>query len=138
MRSRSSSRCSSWAARRRRSSVSTRALMSRTRATKDSPPEPGSGSGGESFVALVRDISERVETEERLRRAAQELHLLEDRERIARDLHDLVIQRLFAAAMTLQATRSMIDDPSVGQRVGAAVDELDETIREIRTVIFGL
>ena len=101
-------------------------------------PVAGSGSGGESFVALVRDISERVETEERLRRAAQELHLLEDRERIARDLHDLVIQRLFAAAMTLQATRSMIDDPSVGQRVGAAVDELDETIREIRTVIFGL
>lgn len=101
-------------------------------------PAADSGSGGESFVALVRDISERVETEERLRRAAEELHQLEDRERIARDLHDRVIQRLFAAGMTLQATRSMIEDPSVVQRVGAAVEELDETIREIRTVIFGL
>jgi two-component system, NarL family, sensor histidine kinase DevS len=94
--------------------------------------------GGLRVVAAARDISERVETEERLRRAAQDLHLLEDRERIARDLHDLVIQRLFAAGITLQATCSMIDDPSVAQRVGAAVDELDETIREIRTVIFGL
>jgi PAS domain S-box-containing protein len=91
-----------------------------------------------SFVALVRDISERVETEERLRRFAQELSLLEDRERIARDLHDLVIQRLFAAGMTLQATGSMIEDSEVARRVGGAIDELDETIREIRSVIFGL
>jgi PAS domain S-box-containing protein len=99
---------------------------------------PATDSASGSFVALVRDISERVETEERLRRAAQDLQLLEDRERIARDLHDLVIQRLFAAGMTLQATRSLTDDPTVVQRMGAAVDELDETIREIRTVIFGL
>jgi PAS domain S-box-containing protein len=101
-------------------------------------PVTGSTSDGESFVALVRDVSERVETQDRLRRAAHELDLVEDRERIARDLHDLVIQRLFAAAMTLQATRSMIDDESVQKRMGAAIDELDETIREIRTVIFGL
>jgi PAS domain S-box-containing protein len=101
-------------------------------------PAAGSDDADASFVALVRDISERVETEERLRRAAQDMRLLEDRERIARDLHDLVIQRLFAAGMTLQATRAMIDDPGVIKRVGAAVDQLDETIREIRTVIFGL
>ena len=52
-----------------------------------------------AFIKLVRDISERVEIEERLREAGEEVRLLEDRERIARDLHDKVIQRLFAAGM---------------------------------------
>jgi PAS domain S-box-containing protein len=55
-----------------------------------------------SFVATVRDIRERIETEDRLRAAERELHMFEDHERIARDLHDIVIQRLFASGMTLQ------------------------------------
>ena len=54
-------------------------------------------------MAFCRDVTERLETERQLRAAEQELGVLEDRERIARDLHDTVIQRLFAAGMTLQA-----------------------------------
>jgi PAS domain S-box-containing protein len=94
--------------------------------------------GGRSFVALVRDISERLETEERLREAERELHTLEDHERIARDLHDIVIQQLFASGMTLQGIWSRIKDPDVAQRIATVVDDLDRTIREIRSVIFGL
>jgi signal transduction histidine kinase len=87
---------------------------------------------------VVRDISERLETEERLREAERELHTLEDHERIARDLHDIVIQQLFASGMTLQAVWSRIKEPDVAQRVATVVDDLDRTIREIRSVIFGL
>jgi PAS domain S-box-containing protein len=91
-----------------------------------------------SFVATVRDVRERIETEERLRETERELHTLEDHERIARDLHDIVIQQLFASGMTLQGAWSRIKDPDVAQRVAAVVDDLDRTIREIRSVIFGL
>jgi PAS domain S-box-containing protein len=91
-----------------------------------------------SFVATARDVRERIETEERLREAERELHTLEDHERIARDLHDVVIQQLFASGMTLQGVWSRIKDPDVAQRVAAVVDDLDGTIREIRSVIFGL
>ena len=63
---------------------------------------------------------------------------LEDRERIARDLHDIVIQRLFAAGMTLQGAAARVTDPDARSRVERAVDELDATIKEIRTAIFQL
>jgi PAS domain S-box-containing protein len=89
-------------------------------------------------VAVVRDISDRVEAEARLQRAAQEMRLLEDRERIARDLHDIVIQRLFAAGMSLQGAVSLIEEPDVVERIDHVIDELDETIRELRTAIYGL
>ncbi|MEX1008589.1 MAG: PAS domain S-box protein [Acidimicrobiia bacterium] len=89
-------------------------------------------------VAAVRDVSERLETEQRLGEAEQELRTLEDHERIARDLHDIVIQQLFASGMTLQGVWSRIKDPDVAQRVATVVDDLDATIREIRAVIFGL
>jgi signal transduction histidine kinase len=72
------------------------------------------------------------------RREAQRLELFEDRDRIARDLHDLVIQRLFATGMSLQGTTAMMSDPEVMQRVEKAVDALDETIRDIRSTIFSL
>ncbi len=67
-----------------------------------------------------------------------ELTLLEDRDRIAADLHDTVIQRLFATGLGLQSTVRAIDDPVAAARVQEAVDELDETIRQIRSSIFGL
>jgi PAS domain S-box-containing protein len=98
---------------------------------------PGDGDGP-AYVAVVRDITERLEAEERLQLAREELHLLEDRERIARDLHDIVIQQLFAAGMTLQGTWSRIDQPEVAERIAGVVDDLDRTIREIRSVVFGL
>jgi signal transduction histidine kinase len=72
------------------------------------------------------------------RRRAEQLAVFEDRDRIARDLHDLVIQRLYATGMSLQGATSLISSPEVAQRVSTAVDALDETIREIRTSIFAL
>jgi signal transduction histidine kinase len=65
------------------------------------------------------------------------LVILEDRERIARDLHDVVIQRLFATGMQLQ-TAARLARADVADRVNAAVDELDRTIRDIRSAIFEL
>jgi signal transduction histidine kinase len=69
---------------------------------------------------------------------ARELAVMEDRERIARDLHDTVIQRLYAAGMGLQAVQRRVDDELVVQRIGDVVDALDATIREIRSVIFAV
>jgi signal transduction histidine kinase len=63
--------------------------------------------------------------------------IIEDRERIARDLHDVVIQRLFATGMQLQ-TAARLARPEVADRVNGAVDALDTTIREIRSAIFEL
>ncbi len=69
---------------------------------------------------------------------AERLAVLQDRDRIARDLHDLVIQRLYATGMSLQGAMPLIDRPEASQRVSSAVDALDETIREIRSTIFSL
>ncbi len=63
--------------------------------------------------------------------------LVEDRERIAADLHDTVIQRLFATGLGLQALTRTLDEPAV-TRLRQAVDELDETIRQIRSTVFAL
>ena len=60
-----------------------------------------------------------------------------DRERIARDLHDTVIQRLFASGLQLQAVMARVE-PDVRDRIDGVVDGLDETIRELRTAIFAL
>jgi signal transduction histidine kinase len=66
------------------------------------------------------------------------LDLLADRDRIAGDLHDHVIQRLFASGMSLQAIAGRIGDAEAHNRVKAVVSQLDETMREIRTSIFDL
>jgi signal transduction histidine kinase len=68
----------------------------------------------------------------------EQLVVLEDRERIARDLHDVVIQRLFATGMQLQAIAPHTLRPEAAKRVSAAVDDLDATIRDIRRSIFEL
>jgi len=72
------------------------------------------------------------------RRDAEQFTVLQDRERIARDLHDLVIQRLYATGMSLQGALPMITRPEVAERVSRAVDALDDTIVEIRSAIFAL
>jgi len=72
------------------------------------------------------------------RAEAAQLELYEDRDRIARDLHDLVIQRLYATGMSLEGTMPMITKPEVASRITNAVDAMDETIKEIRSAIFGL
>lgn len=72
------------------------------------------------------------------RKEAERHGLVDDRERIARDLHDVVVQRLFASAMTLTAAVRLIDRPEVAERVQRTVDDLDATIRQIRSTIFAL
>ncbi|MFD0265572.1 GAF domain-containing protein [Streptomyces sp. NPDC127106] len=72
------------------------------------------------------------------RRDAEQLSLLEDHDRIARDLHDLAIQRLFATGMTLQSAQRFVDHPEAAERLARAVDDLDATIKIIRSTIFGL
>jgi two-component system sensor histidine kinase DevS len=98
----------------------------------------GPADGQQLVVAAVRDVRERIATEERLRSIGQHLRLVEDRERIARELHDVVIQKLFAAGMTVQALAVRTADATLAERLDTVVDELDETIREIRTAIYGL
>ncbi|MEU6978410.1 MULTISPECIES: GAF domain-containing protein [unclassified Streptomyces] len=71
-------------------------------------------------------------------RDRERLAVYEDRDRIARDLHDLVIQRLFATGMMLESAQRRSVVPAVQEGVGKAVDELDVTIQEIRTAIFAL
>lgn len=75
----------------------------------------------------------------RLHARVRQLSLTEDRERIARDLHDTVIQRIFAVALSLQAVEARAAvDAHLADRLRYAVDDLDETIRQIRTTIFAL
>ena len=69
---------------------------------------------------------------------ARELTILADRERIAHDLHDHVIQRLFAAGMDLQGTIARARSPEVAERLNRTIDDLQTTIEEIRTTIFRL
>jgi signal transduction histidine kinase len=72
------------------------------------------------------------------RREAERLSLYEDRDRIARDLHDHAIQRLYAAGMTLEGTMPMIGKPEVRARVRKTVEAMDATIKDIRVAIFSL
>jgi PAS domain S-box-containing protein len=92
---------------------------------------PFRGIGAQLVIAAIRDITEA--------REARELVLLgEERERIARDLHDLVIQRLFAAGLTLQSVINGVGDERSRSRLNDVIDDLDTTIRDIRTTIFTL
>jgi len=74
----------------------------------------------------------------RAQREAQRVAIMEDRERIAKELHDGVIQSLFAVGMGLQGTALMSGDPEEAQRIEGAVAELDRVIRDLRNYIFGL
>jgi signal transduction histidine kinase len=69
---------------------------------------------------------------------AERFAVFEDRDRIARDLHDLVIQRLYATGMSLESVSARLGESENGQRISSAVDALDETIKEIRSAIFSL
>ncbi len=82
-------------------------------------------------AALATELS-------RAREDAERLLLADDRDRIARDLHDLVIQRLFATGMSLQGILRLISDSRASERILTAIDDLDTTIREIRSAIFAL
>ncbi|MDX2934004.1 GAF domain-containing sensor histidine kinase [Streptomyces ipomoeae] len=117
----------------------------------------GSGDGVRGVVLLVREAGRPVFSEEETeslqgfaaqaavamelaerRRDAEQIAVLQDRDRIARDLHDLAIQRLFATGMTLQSAGRFIEHAEASERVVRAIDDLDETIKIIRSTIFGL
>ena len=87
-----------------------------------------------SFAAQAGVALELADT----RRDAEQVTVLHDRERIARDLHDLVVQRLYATGMSLQGAMPLIGRPEAADRVSAAVDALDDTIGDIRSAIFAL
>ncbi|MET8565142.1 GAF domain-containing sensor histidine kinase [Streptomyces flaveolus] len=83
-------------------------------------------------AALALDVAEH-------RRDTERMVVLNDRDRIARDLHDLVIQRLFAGALSLQSTLGRVSDrPQVSERIQRVVNDLDDTIKIIRSTIYGL
>jgi signal transduction histidine kinase len=88
-------------------------------------------------VALAAAAGVAIENA-RLMGRVEEIAVVEDRERIARDLHDKVIQRLFATGMVLQTMMPVIGREDLSNRVNDVVDELDVTIREIRSTIFAL
>ena len=74
----------------------------------------------------------------RLHGLVRDRALTEDRDRIARDLHDSVIQRLFAIGLSLQGTARLVERPEAVMRIGEAIDKLDETIRQLRKAIFDI
>ena len=82
-------------------------------------------------AALAMQVAQGREDRERLA-------VFEDRDRIGRDLHDLVIQRLFAIGLGLEGAIRTADRPEVRQRLTSAVDDIDETIEDIRRSIFAL
>ncbi|MEU3375434.1 GAF domain-containing protein [Streptomyces sp. NPDC006660] len=107
-------------------------LLARTAGRTPFSPEeiaPLPGFAGQAALAL--ELADR-------RKNAEQVSLLEDRDRIARDLHDLAIQRLFATGMTLQSAKRFVGHPEATERISRAVDDLDTTIKIIRSTIFGL
>jgi signal transduction histidine kinase len=101
--------------------------------------------GGRPFTETERTLATHFASQAALalvmaeaQRDRERLAVYEDRDRIARDLHDLVIQRLFATGMMLESAQRNSAVPEVREGVEKAVDELDVTIQEIRTAVFAL
>lgn len=88
---------------------------------------------GRFVIASIRDISDRLRIVGQLSETAAKLAVVDERDRIARDLHDNIIQRLFAAGLHLQAS---LGRPDQDERLVGVIDEIDEAIKEIRTIIF--
>jgi signal transduction histidine kinase len=103
---------------------------------------PGAGSidgEGLSMAASFADQAALVLRLAESQRARRQLDVATDRERIAADLHDHVLQRLFALGLGLQATQARLRAlPEAAHRVNDAVDQIDSIVRDIRTSIFDL
>jgi signal transduction histidine kinase len=102
---------------------------------------PGHGRFTAVDVEMAADFAGRVSVAFQLARARddqQRMLLLEDRGRIARDLHDNVIQQLFATGLDLQSVAGALASESLAERVNQSVDALDAAIAQIRTAIFAL
>jgi signal transduction histidine kinase len=95
----------------------------------------------EAAVQLLETFAEQAAVAleyARLQRELQRLAVLEDRERIAKELHDGAIQALFAVGMGLQGSAMLAGDDELRRRIENAVEELDRVIRDLRNYIFGL
>ncbi|MBO0689267.1 MAG: PAS domain S-box protein [Candidatus Dormibacteraeota bacterium] len=90
------------------------------------------------FSAVLRDLTRRSKAEADLAAARAGQEVMADRERIARDLHDLVIQRIFGAGLALHGAINLAPGPDVERRLEAVIHELDATVSEIRSTIFAL
>jgi PAS domain S-box-containing protein len=105
---------------------------------------PAGRDGRTWIISVARDISSRLASEAALHQSQQALHeaeqvlaIADDRERIARDLHDTVIQRLFGEGLKLVATMNVADE-KVRPRLQSTIDGLDETIKQVRVAVFSL
>jgi len=105
----------------------------------------GNAGGGpplrDTAVQLLETFAEQAAVALEYARLQRELHrlaVLEDRERIAKELHDGAIQALFAVGMGLQGSAMLAGDQELRRRIENAVDELDRVIRDLRNYIFGL
>jgi len=92
----------------------------------------------EAAVAMLALAASVAIENARLHTMLRDSTLAEDRDRIARDLHDTVIQRLFAVGLALQGTVKLVENPDVAGRIADAITKLDETIRQLRSAIFDL
>ena len=93
---------------------------------------------GDPFVIVsVRDISNRLENEQRLSAAHEQLSLVAERERIGRDLHDVVLQHLYGTGLAAQAIATRADSETA-HKLHSVVAELDRIISEVRTIVFTL
>ena len=93
--------------------------------------------GGRFVIAAVRDITDRLESQRRLNAAHEQLALVGERERIGRDLHDVVLQHLYGMGLSAQAIATSVD-PVTAEKLEAVVDEVDRIISEVRTIVFTL
>ena len=92
----------------------------------------------EAVVTLAAQAAVAIENA-RLHAEVRRLAVVDERERIAKELHDDIIQSLFAEGMALQAARAVVDDPNaIDARLGHAVDNIDRVIRDLRNYVFGL
>ncbi|WP_405910411.1 PAS domain S-box protein [Streptomyces sp. NBC_00828] len=90
------------------------------------------------FATVARDITHQLTAQAELAAARADREVMAERDRIARDLHDMVIQRVFGAGLVLQSITTRITRPDATSRIHAVIDELDATIRELRGTIFNL
>ncbi|MEW2503725.1 MULTISPECIES: GAF domain-containing sensor histidine kinase [unclassified Amycolatopsis] len=103
--------------------------------------EPGAPAFGTVQLPVVASFADQAALALQLaaqQRAARELDVLSDRDRIARDLHDHVIQRLFAVGLAMKGTQRRAQDPDLRRRLQESVDQMHEIVHEIRTAIFDL